>query len=80
MIMPYLNYYYDEYNRTTFYKVVKDKNSYCDKWTLLDTYVYNDKLKIYQTNTNYSNYCRSFIAKKQRGSKLNKIIKFIIDL
>lgn len=77
--MYYLNHYYDDYSHKTFYKVVKSKYSYCNKWILLDTYVYNDKLKIYQTEKTYTDYCRSFINKK-RGSKIKKIIDFIIDL
>lgn len=78
--MYYLNHYYDENTHKTFYKVVKDEISYINKWTLLGTYLFNDKLKIYQTKESYHNYCRSFIAKKNSGSKLKKFIKFIIDL
>lgn len=77
--MYYLNYYYDEDNHNTFYKVVKDNLIYSNKWTVLATYVYNDDLKKYQTKESYAKYCRSFIA-KQRGSKFKKFLKFIIDL
>ena len=78
--MYYLNHYYDENTHKTFYKIVKDEFSYTNKWILLGTYLFNDKLKIYQIKENYNNYCRSFIAKKNSGSKLKKFIKFIIDL
>lgn len=78
--MHYLNHYYDENTHKTFYKVVKDEFSYTNKWILLGTYLFNDKLKIYQTKESYYSYCRSFIAKKNSGSKLKKFIKFIIDL
>lgn len=77
--MYYLNHYYDENSHKTFYKVVRDNLSYSNKWTLLGTYVYNDKLRIYQTKESYAKYCHEFV-KKQRGSKIKKIIDFIIDL
>ena len=77
--MYYLNYYYDERTHKTFYKVVKNDLSYNDKWSILETYVYNDKNKIYQSNQSYSKYCKKFVIKK-RDSKFKKFLKFIIDL
>lgn len=75
--MSFLNIYLTKEN-DVIYKFVKDRYSYISIYKLLDTYIYNDDLKIFQQYDNYLNYCRK--CKNKINSKIKKIIDFIIDL
>ena len=74
--MYYLNYYLTKDNDVIF-RFVKNRNAHATQYKLLYTYIFNDYIKKFQL---YEDYMLYINRKMNFNSKLNKIIKFIIDL
>lgn len=77
--MNYLNYYLNNNNEVIFH-FVNNKDSYTKTYKLIDTYIYNDELQIFQPLSNYSSYIEKSIQKDLKGNIFKKFFEYIKNL